>query len=92
MSKTLKLNDKHTIADLRTAINDIARHYPVFMDFLEQYCGFYFPVMSSNPNDICYSAGKRDVILTIKTISRDDISPENVAALFNEGNINGSDN
>lgn len=84
MPKTQKLNDKNTIADLRTAIKDIARDYPVFMDFLEQYCGFYFPVMSSDPNEICYSAGKRDVILTIKTIGRDDISPEDVAALFNE--------
>lgn len=92
MSKTLKLNDKNSIADLRTAIKDIVRDYPIFMDFLEQYCGFYFPVMSSDPNEICYSAGKRDVILTIKTISRDDILPEDVAALFNEGNINGSDN
>lgn len=92
MSNTLKLSDKNTIADLQTAIKDIERKYPVFMDFLEQYCGFYFPVMSSDPNEICYSAGKRDVILTIKTISRDDIAPENVAALFNEGNINGSDN
>lgn len=88
MSKTLKLNDKNTIADIRTAIKDIERDHPIFMDFLEQFCGFYFPVMSSDPNEICYSAGKRDVILTIKTISRDDILPENIAALFDEGTNN----
>ncbi len=92
MSKTLKLNDPNTIADIRTAIKDIERDYPVFMDFLEVYCGFYFPVQSCEPNEIVYSSGKRDVILTIKTISRDDIAPEDIAALFGKGNINGSDN
>jgi hypothetical protein len=52
------------------------------MEFLEQYCGYDFPVLSTDPNEIVYSSGKRDVILTIKTISRDDIKPEAIAALF----------
>lgn len=82
MSKILNLKDKNTIADIHTVIKDVARDYPLFMDFLEQYCGFDFPVMSSDPNEIVYSAGKRDVILTIKTIGRDDIDPETIAAIF----------
>lgn len=85
MSRTLNLNDTNTIADIKTAIKDIEKKHPVFMEFLEAYCGFYFPVLSSDPNDICYSAGKRDVILTIKTIGRDDVTPESVVALLNKG-------
>lgn len=82
MSKILNLKDSNTIADLRTVFKDVASKYPLFMDFLEQYCGYYFPVLSTDPNEIVYSSGKRDVILTIKTISRDDIEPEAIAALF----------
>lgn len=82
MSKILNLKDSNTIADLRTVFKDVASKYPLFMDFLEQYCGYDFPVLSTDPNEIVYSSGKRDVILTIKTISRDDIEPEAIAALF----------
>lgn len=82
MSKILNLKDSNTIADLRTVFKDVALKYPLFMEFLEQYCGYYFPVLSTDPNEIVYSSGKRDVILTIKTISRDDIEPEAIAALF----------
>jgi len=82
MSKILNLKDSNTIADLRTVFKDVALKYPLFMEFLEQYCGYDFPVLSTDPNEIVYSSGKRDVILTIKTISRDDIKPEAIAALF----------
>lgn len=82
MSKILNLKDSNTIADLRTVFKDVALKYPLFMEFLEQYCGYDFPVLSTDPNEIVYSSGKRDVILTIKTISRDDIEPEAIAALF----------
>ena len=82
MSKILNLKDSNTIADLRTVFKDVALKYPLFMEFLEQYCGYDFPVLSTDPNEIVYWSGKRDVILTIKTISRDDIEPEAIAALF----------
>lgn len=80
----LKLTDKDTIADLHTTFKDVAQKYPLMMEFLEHYCGFYFPVMSSDPQEICYSSGKRDVILTIKTIMRDDIELDDIAAFFKE--------
>lgn len=74
-----KLSDKNYIADVMTQARDIAKKYPVFMDFLEYYCGYNSPLDTSDPHEISYSGGKRDVILTIKTLCRGDILPEAVA-------------
>ena len=82
MSAHLSLKDKNTIADLHTALKDISVKYPIIMDFLEYYCGYNTPVASSDPYKISYSGGKRDVILMIKTLMRDDILPENVAQYY----------
>jgi len=52
------------------------------MKFLEYYCGYDTAVLSSDPYQIAYSGGKRDVILTIKTIMRDDLLPANIAKQY----------
>lgn len=54
----------------------------MFMDFLEHFCGYNTAVLSSDPYQISYSGGKRDVILTIKTIMRDDLLPEAIAQQY----------
>lgn len=76
------LNNKADIADLQQALCDVCERYPIVMDFLELYCGYNSAVMSSNPYDISYAGGKRDVILTIKTLLRKDITPEQIAQVF----------
>lgn len=76
------ITNKNDIAHLCQCLKDVETKYPVVFDFLEQFCGFLTPVLSSDPNQICYSAGKRDVILTIKTIMRNDISPEQIALYY----------
>lgn len=83
-SKThnFKITDKNDIAELAQALKDISNKYPIIFDFLEQYCGYNSALLSFEPNEICYSQGKRDVILTIKTIMRDDILPGDIADMY----------
>lgn len=76
------LTDKNDIAELSQALKDIKQKYPVIFNFLESYCGYNTALLSFEPNEICYSQGKRDVILTIKTIMREDISPEIIAKMY----------
>lgn len=52
------------------------------MDFLEQFCGFYNGGPRDDLNRLQYEAGKRDVILTIKTINHPDWSPEKIAEQY----------
>lgn len=82
MSEKINLTDKHCIADLHTTFHDVAKQYPLFMDFLEHFCGYNSAVLSSDPYQISYSGGKRDVILTIKTIMRDDLLPDDIAKQY----------
>ncbi|MBO6305463.1 MAG: hypothetical protein J6M62_10370 [Selenomonadaceae bacterium] len=82
MSETINLKDKNCIADLNVAFNDIAREHPNVIAFLEMYCGFTTPLNISDPNEISYSSGKRDVILMIKTLMRNDILPEQIAQYY----------
>lgn len=79
MQEKVNLSDKNCIADLRVVFKDVEKKYPLFMEFLEHFCGYNSAVLSSNPNEISYAGGKRDVILTIKTIMRDDLLPESIA-------------
>lgn len=74
--------NEHDIASLSQALKDIKNNMPIVFDFLDKYCGFNAPLMTSDPYQICYSQGKRDVILTIKTIMRDDLSPEQIAQYY----------
>lgn len=76
------LTNKNDIAELQQALCDIEEKFPVIIDFLETYCGYNTTVLSSNPYDISYAGGKRDVILTIKTLMRKDITPDIVSNLF----------
>lgn len=81
---SFNLTDKNTIAELSQALKDIEKKYPILFSFLESYCGFYTPLNSHTPEDICYSQGKRDVILTIYTMMRDDINPEVIAQYYKQ--------
>lgn len=81
-----RLKDKEYIADVMQTVKDVARDYPKFMEFLEIYCGYNTPGQTADPYKISYDGGKRDVILTIKTMQRSDILPETVASFY-ERNI-----
>lgn len=76
------ITDKNDIAELSQALKDISVKYPIVFDFLEKYCGYNTALLSFEPNEICYSQGKRDVILTIKTMIRDDINPDVIATYY----------
>jgi len=82
MQEKINLTDKNCISDLRNVFKDVAEKYPMFIDFLEHFCGYNTAVLSSDPYQISYSGGKRDVILTIKTIMRDDLLPEAIAQQY----------
>lgn len=82
MQEKINLSSAACIADLQTVFKDVAKKHPLFMKFLEYYCGYDTAVLSSDPYQIAYSGGKRDVILTIKTIMRDDLLPENIAKQY----------
>lgn len=82
MSNNFNITNKDNIAELSQALKDIRDKYPVVFNFLEQYCGYDTALLSFDPNEICYSQGKRDVILTIKTMMRDDLSPDIIAQYY----------
>ena len=76
------ITDKNDIAELSQCLKDIKNKYPIVFDFLESYCGYDTALLSFDPNEICYSQGKRDVILTIKSMMREDISPDIIAQYY----------
>lgn len=78
------ITDKNDIAELSQALKDILEKYPVVFDFLENYCGYNTALLSFDPQEICYSQGKRDVILTIKTMMREDITPDIIAQYYKQ--------
>lgn len=80
--KGFDITNKNDIADLSQALKDIEKKYPLLLEFLESYCGYNTALLSFEPNEICYAQGKRDVILTIKTLMREDISPEIIAQYY----------
>lgn len=82
MSNNFDITSKDDIAELSQALKDIKEKYPVVFSFLEQYCGYDTALLSFDPNEICYSQGKRDVILTIKTLMREDLSPDIIAQYY----------
>lgn len=86
MSPQINLKSKDYIADLQTEVKDVEARHPLFMRFLEYYCGYNTPLLTSNPHEISYSGGKRDVILMLKTLMRDDLLPEQIAQFY-ERNI-----
>lgn len=76
------ITNKNDIAELSQSFKDIQTKYPIIMAFLESYCGYDSALLSFDPQEICYSQGKRDVILTIKTMMREDISPDVIAQYY----------
>lgn len=82
MSKGFDITDKNDIADLSQALKDIETKFPIVIDFLEEFCGYNTALLSFDPQEICYSQGKRDVILTIKTMMRNDINPDVIAQYY----------
>lgn len=70
------------ITDIHQALTDVESKYPIIFRFLEEYCGYNSAVLSFEPNEICYSQGKRDVILTIKTLMRNDIDARQIAEYY----------
>lgn len=76
------LTDKQTVSELQDELNAVAERYPLVMSFLEDFCGFYKPGFSADPQEIAYAAGKRDVILTVKSLMRRDILPETIANFY----------
>lgn len=74
-----KLASKDYAADVQLVLKDVARDYPLMIEFLEYYCGYNQPIQSNNPNEVLYQSGKRDVILTIKSLMRDDVTPEQIS-------------
>lgn len=82
MPTLCKLSDENFVADVMTACKDVTAKYQAFMDFLEYYCGYNTPLDTSDPHEISYSGGKRDVILMIKTLSRSDILPKQIAEYY----------
>lgn len=79
---SFNITDKNSIAELSQALKDIEKKFPIVFEFLEKYCGYDTALLSFDPNEICYSQGKRDVILTIKTMMREDINPEVIATYY----------
>jgi hypothetical protein len=56
------------------------------LKFLEQFCGFYLGGPRADLNQLQYEAGRRDVILTIKTITHPDWTPGQVAEYYKRSN------
>lgn len=76
------ITNKNDIAELSQALKDIVTKFPIVFSFLESYCGYNTALLSFDPNEICYAQGKRDVILTLKTMMREDISPDEIAQYY----------
>jgi hypothetical protein len=54
------------------------------LEFLEQFCGFWLGGPRETLDQLQYEAGKRDVILTVKTIANQEWTPDQIAAKFKE--------
>lgn len=78
----MNLTNPQTISQLNSELNKAQKEHPLLFEFLEHFCGLYTPVLSDDPMSIVYSAGKRDVILTIKTLMRTDIPINQITQIF----------
>ena len=82
-NKAFNIQSIDDLKDLQQALYDVEEKSPVLLKFLELYCGYNTAVLSSDPYEISYSQGKRDVILTLKTIMRKDIDLKAILQSFN---------
>jgi hypothetical protein len=82
----MDLTDPKQIANLKKAF-DFSFTGPTgseTLKFLEEFCGFYMGGPRDDLNQLQYEAGKRDVILTLKTIMNQDWNPDMIAAKYKE--------
>ena len=82
----IDLTDPVNIGHLKKAF-DYSFKGPVgeeTLKFLEDFCGFYMGGARDDLNQLQYEAGKRDVILTVKTIMNPEWNPDTIAAKYKE--------
>jgi len=80
----IDLTDPIQVKELKAAL-DYSFKGPLgetTLKFLEQYCGFWNGGPRDDLNQLQYEAGKRDVILTLKTIQHPEWNPETIAEMF----------
>jgi len=80
----IDLTDEQTIARLKESFA-YSFNGPIgelTLQFLEEFCGFELGGPREDLTQLQYEAGKRDVILTIKTISKKSWSPQEIAKVF----------
>jgi len=85
---TVDLTDDKNIGDLKRAFDYSFRGElgQKTLEFLEEFCGFW-QGGPANSEDLAnhvlqYERGRRDVILTLKTIMHKDWSPEQIAEMY----------
>jgi hypothetical protein len=80
----IDLTDEREVASLKKSF-DYSFKGPLgekTLQFLEEFCGFELGGPREDINQLQYEAGKRDVILTIKTITKETWSPAEIANLY----------
>ena len=86
-----QLKDEAFIADLKRSLKHSfgGKKGNLSLEYLEHLCGMYRASTSADPNIALMENAKRSVILTIKTMMRDDISPKQIAEHYKKEGVNG---
>ena len=85
----MDLKNELEIKDLKAAF-DYSFKGPLgqtTLKFLEQFCGFWNGGPRDDLNRLQYEAGKRDVILTLKTIMHKEWTPKQIAETFKRSEL-----
>ena len=80
----IDLTDARQVAELKKAL-DYSFKGPLgelTLEFLEEFCYFWMGGSREDLNQLQYEAGRRDVILTLKTLTNPNWSPEKIAAIY----------
>jgi hypothetical protein len=80
----MKLTNLNEVTALKKALTDLSNdgNGKIVMDFLESFCGYNQSGYRTDPYEIAYNAGRRDVILTIKTIIDPRVKPEDIVETY----------
>lgn len=81
---TFDLTNENDVADLKQAFNS-SFSGPMgekTLKFLESFCGFYLGGPREDLHKLHYEQGRRDVILTLKTILNKEWSPKQIAESY----------
>jgi hypothetical protein len=80
----MKLTNLSDIIALKKSLTDLqsSDEGKVIIDFLETFCGYNQSGYRTDPYEIAYNAGRRDVILTIKTIIDPRVKPEDIVETY----------